>query len=121
MQSEILKAHPQARLRVYAIWVPKVFGDARHRWDAAGLTDPRVVHLWDEPNVSGEWLAANVQGHQGGDWDTYLLFGPDAIWTSQPTPLRSSGSSVASEIDQLSRALSPLLTASAAPMSHHIP
>lgn len=54
MQSEILKTHPQARLRVYAIWVNKSFGDARNRWDAAGLTDARVVHLWDEPNVSGE-------------------------------------------------------------------
>ena len=119
MQSEILKAHPQARLRVYAIWVSKVFGDARHRWDAAGLTDPRVVHLWDEPNVSGEWLATNVQGHQGSDWDTYLLFGPDATWTSQPTPLRSSGSSVASEIDQLNRALSPLLTPAQPPEQQH--
>jgi hypothetical protein len=109
VQSEILKTHPQARLRVYAIWVNKQFGDARDRWDAAGLTDPRVVHLWDEKDVSGDWLAANVQGHQGSDWDTYLLFGPDATWTSQPTPLRSSGSSVAAQIGQLSQALSPLL------------
>ena len=109
MQSEILKAYPQARLRVYAIWVSRVFGDARHRWDAAGLTDPRVVHLWDEPNVSGEWLAANVQGHQGSDWDTYLLFGPDATWTSQPTPLRSSGSPVDHQLDDLRQALSSLL------------
>jgi hypothetical protein len=111
VQSEILNTNPQARLRVYAIWVNKSFGDARNRWDAAGLTDPRVVHLWDEPNVSGEWLAANVDAYQGSDWDTYLLFGPDATWASRPTPLRSSGSSVAAQIDQLSQALSPLLGA----------
>ena len=109
MQSEILKSHPQAHLRVYAIWVNKQFGDARNRWDAAGLTDPRVVHLWDDKDVSGDWLANNVTGFQGSDWDTYLLFGPDATWTSQPAPLRSSGSSVAAEIDQLSQALSPVL------------
>jgi hypothetical protein len=76
VQSEILNAHPQTRLRVYAIWVSKLFGDARNRWDAAGLIDPRVVHLWDERDVSGDWLAANVDGYQGSDWDTYLLFGP---------------------------------------------
>jgi hypothetical protein len=109
VQSEILNTHPHARLRVYAIWVNKLFGDARRRWDAAGLTDPRVVHLWDGNDVSGDWLAANVDGYQGSDWDTYLLFGPDATWTSQPTPLRSSGGSVAAQVDQLSQALSPLL------------
>ena len=51
MQSKLLEAHPHARLRVYAIWVNKLFGDARNRWDAAGLTDPRVVHLWDAEDV----------------------------------------------------------------------
>jgi hypothetical protein len=109
VQSEILKTHPQARLRVYAIWVNKVFGDARNRWDAAGLTDPRVVHLWDAEDLSGEWLATNVNGYQGSDWDTYLLFGPDATWTSQPTPLRSSGSPVDNQVEVLSQAVSPLL------------
>ena len=112
MQSKLLEAHPDARLRVYAIWVNKSFGDARNRWDAAGLTDARVVHLWDEPNVSGEWLAANVDAYQGSDWDTYLLFGPDATWTSRPGPLRSSGSPVDHQIDDLRQALNPLLATS---------
>jgi hypothetical protein len=87
VQSKLLEAHPHARLRVYAIWVNKLFGDARNRWDAAGLTDPRVVHLWDADDVSGGWLAGNVAGYQGSDWDTYLLFGPEATWTGQPAPL----------------------------------
>ena len=111
MQSEILKTHPTARLRVYAIWTNKLFGDARRRWDAAGLTDPRVVHLWDAKDVSGDWLVDHVSGYQGGDWDTYLLFGPDATWTSQPVPLRSSGSPVAEQIGTLRQAVNPLLTA----------
>ena len=110
MQSEILRAHPGARLRVYAIWTKKLFGDARDRWDAAGLVDPRVTHLWDGADVSGEWLAANVRGYQGGDWDTYLLFGPEATWTGEPGPLRSSGASVAATIGDLQRAIAPLLT-----------
>jgi hypothetical protein len=111
VQSDILKAHPRAHLRVYAIWTKKLFGDARRRWDAAGLTDPRVEHLWDGNDVSGDWLVGHVSGYQSGDWDTYLLFGPEATWTSQPTPLRSSGSPVAEQIDALSQAVSPLLTA----------
>ena len=115
MQSKLLNPHPHARLRVYAIWVNKLFGDGRNRWDAAGLTDSRVVHLWDAEDVSGAWLADNVTGNQGSDWDTYLLFGPDATWTSQPTPLASSGSTVAAQIDQLSHAISPLLTATPVP------
>ncbi len=109
MQSKILEAYPHARLRVYAIWVNKLFGDARGRWDAAGLTDPRVDHLWDPHDLSGGWLAANVAGYQGSDWDTYLLFGPGATWTSQPGPLSSSGGPVDHQIEQLRRSLFLLL------------
>jgi hypothetical protein len=74
------------------------------------LTDPRVVHLWDAKDVSGAWLAGNVPGYQGSDWDTYLLFGPEATWQSHPTPLRSSGAPVFDQIQRLSKALDPLLT-----------
>jgi hypothetical protein len=74
-----------------------------------------VVHLWDGQDLSGDWLATNVPGYEGGDWDTYLLFGPDATWTSRPTPLRSSGSPVDDQIEELSRALSPLLSATQVP------
>ena len=112
MQSRILKAYPHARLRVYAIWVNKLFGDARRRWDAAGLTDPRVVHLWDADDVTGDWLTTNVTGYEGGDWDTYLLFGPQATWTSNPTPLASSGGPVDDQINNLRQALTPLLATS---------
>ena len=108
MQSEILKAHPQARVRVYAIWTPKLFGDARNRWDAAGLTDPRVVHLWDATDVSGAWLVDHVSGYQGRDWDTYLLYGPDATWTGQPAPLRGSGGPVDDQVDELRQAFNQL-------------
>jgi len=110
VQSKILKAYPHARLRVFAIWVSKLFGVARRRWDAAGLSDPRVVHLWDPDDVAGGWLAANVAGYQGGDWDTYLLFGPDASWTGRPAPLASSGGPVDHQMDELRRALRALPT-----------
>jgi hypothetical protein len=76
------------------------------------LTDPRVVHLWDAKDASGAWLASNLPGYQGSDWDTYLLFGPEATWTSQPSPLRSSGAPVFDRIQELSQAITPLLTPS---------
>jgi hypothetical protein len=60
--------------------------------------------------VSGAWLAGNVPGYQGSDWDTYLLFGPEATWTSQPSPLRSSGAPVFDRIQDLSQTLTPLPT-----------
>ena len=110
MQSEILGTHPNAKVKVYAIWANKLFGDARDRWDAAGLTDHRVTHLWDGPDVSGGWLAANVEGFAGSDWDTYLLFGPDATWTARPGPLLASGAPVDAELDRLQLAIGPLLS-----------
>ena len=69
-----------------------------------------MVHLWDAKDVSGAWLVANVPGYQGSDWDRYLLFGPEATWTSHPTPLRGSGTPVFDRIQELSQAITPLLT-----------
>jgi len=66
-----------------------------------------VVHLWDAKDVSGAWLAGNVPGDQGSDWDSYLLFGPEATWTSQPSPLRSCGAPVFDRIQELSQTLTP--------------
>ena len=109
MQSQILSAHPNAKLKVYAVWANKLFGDGRDRWDAAGLTDHRVTHLWDGPDESGGWLAGNVSGYDGSDWDTYLLFGPDATWVAQPRPLLAGGGPVDAEIDTLKRTIEPLL------------
>ena len=109
MQRNVLDRHPGARLRVYAIWVDKLFTDARSRWDAAGLTDPRVVHLWDGRDVSGAWLQANVQGYGGSDWDAFWLFGPKATWDASPGPLLASGSPVVDAADDLRRAIDPLL------------
>jgi hypothetical protein len=109
VQSQILSAHPNAKLKVYAVWANKLFGDGRDRWDAAGLTDQRVTHLWDGPDVSGGWLAGNVTGYDGSDWDTYLLFGPDATWDAHPGPLLAGGGPVDAEIDTLRHAVEPLL------------
>ena len=58
------------------------------------MTDRRVVHLWDGPDIAGDWFVAHEPGFQGNNWDAYLLFGPTATWTTRPGPLISSGSTV---------------------------
>ena len=106
VHQKILQTYPAANLRVYAIWVSKLFGDARHRWDAAGLTDPRVNHLWDERHHAGAWLVRHQPGYQGPGWDTWLLFGPDATWTAtRPPALRGSGYTVVDAITDLDQTL----------------
>jgi len=109
VRSEILEKYRSARLRVYAIWTIKLTFDARDQWDGGGLSDPRVVHLWDPQDILGDWFVAHQPGYQAGDWDAYLLFGPQATWTSQPGPLISSGGSVIDTTDQLAQSIAPLL------------
>ena len=109
MQEEILARNPGAELRVYAIWVNKYFLASRDRWDGGGLTDRRVVHLWDERDLTGDWFVAHLDSFRGGNWDSYLLFGPDAEWTTLPSPLLSSGSTIIGQRDELARSVRALL------------
>jgi hypothetical protein len=111
VQDNLLARYPRAGLRVYALWTDKRFFDSRDEWDSGGLVDHRVVHLWDGSDLAGDWLVNHVPDDQGGDWDTYLLFGPKATWTSVPRPLLSSGSTVIGSRDQLRAAIAPLLRA----------
>jgi hypothetical protein len=97
-------------LRVYVLWTIKLTFDARDQWDGGGLSDPRVVHLWDPQDLIGNWFVAHEPDNQAGDWDAYLLFGPTARWTSQPPPLISSGSTVIATRDQLAQSIGPLLS-----------
>ena len=109
MRTDILEKYRSARLRVYAIWTIKLTFDSRDQWDGGGLSDPRVVHLWDPQDLLGDWFVAHETDDQAGDWDAYLLFGPTATWTAQPPPLISSGGSVINTKDQLAQSIAPLL------------
>lgn len=110
MQNHILKTHPHARLAVYALWTDKLSGDSRSQWDTDGLIDHRVVHLWDGKDIAGDWLVAHLPEYQGEEWDAYLLFGPNAVWTATPHPLLSSGSTVIGSSGELQASILPLLT-----------
>ena len=109
MQAQILERYRGAKLRVYVIWTVKLIFDSRDQWHGGGLIDPRVIHLWDQQDVLGDWFVAHLPDYQGSDWDAYLLFGPAATWTAQPPPLISSGSSVIDTKDALASGIAPLL------------
>ena len=109
MQNEILSKHPAADLDVYVVWFNMYPGDARWRWDGDGLTDPRVVHYWDEEKSVGTWFSANLTGRGAPTWDFYALYPPDALELGKPS---SMGGTIISRRGQLQSALDPLLAAS---------
>ncbi len=106
-RQEILERSVGSPLKVIAIWTEKIPFDSRRRWNAAGLADRRVEHLWDEQNIAGEWLAKNAEA--ASDWDFYMLFGPEAQWEDKPSPLLGSGASVLGEKEQLRSTIQPLV------------
>jgi hypothetical protein len=84
-QKEILERHPDAKLRVYAVWQPILFSDFRVAWREGLLHDPRVVHLWDADKAVARWFAeySDLRAEDGSRppaWDLLYLFGPDARW-----------------------------------------
>ena len=111
MQEQILEKNPSSQVQVYAVWFNMLPGDSRAAWDGGGLTDPRVVHLWDEQKVVGNWFAAHVTENQGTEWDAYFLYGPQATWEGEPSPLISWGSTVIAKHAQLQSDIVPLLQA----------
>ena len=88
--------------------------DARSRWGwtAGVISDPRVLHYWDEHRILGRWFAQQENPENADDgivWDAYYLYGPEATWESKPEPLISSGATVQDEADELKRKIATLL------------
>jgi hypothetical protein len=110
VQQEILQKNPSAQVRVYAIWFDMLPGDGRAEWDGGYLTDPRVVHLWDERKVAGDWFAAHVSHNPGTEWDAYFLYGPQAAWEREPSRLVGWGRTVIGKRAQLQSDIAPLLS-----------
>jgi hypothetical protein len=109
VQSQLLAQTPSDQLRVYAVWVPMLWGDARAAWDETTLPDPRVTHFWDGERVIGQWFAKQVDGYDGIAWDVYYLYGPDAKWETMPSSLIASGGDIYSERQALMKNMSTLL------------
>ena len=121
MHETLLEPQPEVSLSVYAVWFSMVSTDARERWRAQLLPDPRVVHYWDESRSVGRSLfetvpriwpsrAAESRRPQGGVlWDAYLLFGPDARWDDETPRVLSWGHTILMTRERLARDLSKAL------------
>jgi hypothetical protein len=92
VQQTLLETNPNVSMRVYAIWFNMVPTDARARWRASLLPDARVLHFWDESQLSGRLFAdvlprfATRRAAQSIDidgdilWDAYVIYDRDAHW-----------------------------------------
>lgn len=106
MQQELLDAHADLDVRVYAVWFSMYPGDERDRWPSTVLQDHRVTHLWDERAALGRWYGERLSAMEdqlapestGVEppilWDAYLAYGPDAHWSDTPTGLRQWGRTI---------------------------
>ena len=118
MQKEILEKQADADVRVYAVWFSMLESDSRPGWPRDALTDPRVTHLWDDGRVLGRWYAQDLKlklwsrtlnSWTDTLWDAYLLYGPDARWTSGPQPLAGWGTTIMKSREELRAKLHSLL------------
>src|SRR6266700_3457164 len=105
----MLEKHPDAALRVYAVWIPMLWSDAREKWDGNVMPDARVMHFWDGERQAGQWFAKQVDGYDGTAWDMYYLYGPQATWETVPTPLVDSGGTIYSQHETLMKMMDVLL------------
>jgi hypothetical protein len=128
VQKEILEAKPDAPLVVYAVFFEMVEDDrgAKARVDPRDLLDdPRATSYWDDAKVAGRWFDENVTklGSRSGvegriEWDTFVLFGPDAEWALGRAPDHVSwGRPLYGERARLRDDLELLLAPKAAPGS----
>lgn len=109
MQDELLTQYPSDTIRVYVIWLPMLGGDARETWDGNIITDTRVTHYWDGKRKVGKWFAEQVDGNERISWDSYYLYGPDAVWDNTPSPLVGSGRTIYGKRETLEMQMRTLL------------
>ena len=116
MQEELLEKHPDAKVKVYALWFSMYPTDRREDWPAEVLDDARVEHFWDEEKTVGTFYmdhletmdAARADGTSGITgavlWDAYLVYGPDARWEGTPPDVRRWGRTILRTQDGLTDA-----------------
>lgn len=109
MQNQLLAQYSSEQLRVYAVWLPMLWSDARVTWNGKTLPDTRVIHFWDGDLQVGGWFAKRVDGFEGVAWDVYYLYGPDATWETVPSRLVGSGGTIYGERERLKMQVQTLL------------
>jgi hypothetical protein len=112
VQKDFLAANPSARLRIFAVWFRIWPTDERSSWPADLLTDPRVIHLWDEKKSVGNWYGSQPErtARSGGTaWDAYFAYRADSVWEERPAGLAGWGSPIIRNKEQFARDLRGLL------------
>jgi hypothetical protein len=104
VQENVLERHPDAELRVYAVWLPMLPTDERFQV-ADLMVDDRVTHYWDGGRTVGKHFADDG-GYGVVAWDVFYLYGPDADWGDKP---EATGAPVVTESSTLQEALRPYL------------
>lgn len=95
--------------------------DARSTWPSALLSDPRVVHYWDEPRTIGRLYLSNLpamfdrrvagtlQPMDDALWDAFFIYPPGDRW-QDPLPLPAAwGYPIMVTREQLLRQVTALL------------
>jgi hypothetical protein len=102
VRENVLKRHPDAKLRAYVVWVPRIPTDERFQV-ADLIVDDRATHYWDNERRIEEHFAEGG----GAAYDFFYVYRPDATWGDEPV---ATGAPVVVESDKLQRALRPYLT-----------
>jgi hypothetical protein len=112
-RQHILQAHPDAKVTVFAVWMPMLGGDSRDAWDGNVLNDRRVISLWDAQRLAGTWLADHRTAGLGGPgfpvWDAYLAFPANARWKGELPSEAAAGSTIIDNTRALEQRFVPLL------------
>lgn len=104
MQHELLEKNPAARVRVYAVWFAMYPGDDRDDWPRDLLSDPRVIHFWDEEKQLGKFYKKHFDMTDYAPealWDAYILYDREATWESAPSEPVIVGSTIVSTREHL--------------------
>lgn len=103
-------------LRLYAIWSPPVQRRGAPPWlrePPKLLADARALDYWDGQQEVGRWYSENTLRPfldlRELAWNTYVLYGPDAVWPEGEPP-REAGSGRAS-FDQRRRLIEQVTNA----------
>ena len=103
-------------LQVYAVWYRMLPSDAmanRFVFPDRLMPDERVRHFWNENRSIGRWFEDHVTrlgepGEERIEWDVYLLFEPEVVWSRDPPVPASWGRTIIDTADNLSDELDAL-------------
>jgi len=116
VRTHVLDAHPHAKLKVFAIWIPMLAGHSRSARDRTVLADPRVNEYWDGDRIAGTWFAEKRIGGLGDPgwiaWDAYYAFPASSTWEAKPTGVLAVGSDIIDNVSGLDHRFIPLLRGS---------